>query len=527
MLTRPKGIELECRNLTSYSILKMNNSETIVAVATGIGGALAVIRMSGRDAIAIADSVFRPASGKPLSESDGYTLHYGEIIERTDGRDSETASKSFKTDNKYGEIGECTATQNSMTTGQTVGKVPETISQKVLDDVIVSVFRAPKSYTGEDMVEISCHGSQYIQREIVNLLIRKGARAAEAGEFTLRSFLAGKLDLSQAEAVADMIAATDRATHALASTQMRGGYSADLSALRNELLTLASLLELELDFGEEDVEFADRERLLELLGKIEKKISALAESFSLGNVLKEGVAVAIVGSPNVGKSTLLNALLRDDRAMVSDIAGTTRDVIEESVNIGGMRFRFLDTAGIRQTSDPLEQMGIDRTYLSIAKANIILLMVEAGRDMAHTTDNIMRALQHIDPAPGQRLCIIINKIDKSDCQTIEIAGSSYDIIALSAKTGHNLNVLIDYLVSYAYVDSVHTGTIVSNIRHYESLVYASEALTRAHEGLERSLAPDLLAQDIREALHHMGTITGEITTDEILSSIFSKFCIGK
>lgn len=498
----------------------MNCSDTIVAVATGPGGALAVIRMSGGDAIGICDSVFRAVSGKPLSAAHAYTLHYGEIVD--DG-----SSQSLPTGNSAEPLLEERVKRTAH----------ENAGQKTLDDVVVSIFRAPKSYTGEDMVEISCHGSQYIRQEIVNLLIRKGARAAEAGEFTLRAFLAGKLDLSQAEAVADMICATDRATHAMASNQMRGGYSADLSALRGELLTLASLLELELDFGEEDVEFADRGRLFGLLSEIEKKVSALAESFALGNVLKEGVAVAIVGSPNVGKSTLLNALLRDDRAMVSDIAGTTRDVIEESVNIRGVRFRFLDTAGIRQTADPLEQMGIDRTYVSIGKANIILLMVEAGDD---TSGKILKSLQNINPAADQKFCIIINKTDKFDYKPLQAVGLPYDIIELSAKTGHNLDALIDYLTAYVTVESAHTAvgtdvhaaiytgeTIVSNSRHYESLLRASEALARAHDGLSHSIAPDLLTQDIREALHYLGTITGEITTDEILSSIFSKFCIGK
>lgn len=490
----------------------MNRSDTIVAVATGPGGALAVIRMSGPDAIGICDRVFRPASGRPLGEAAGYTLHYGEIVEPAAAN---RPCPAPPTDDKSEE--------------HPGSRLSGTEDHTILDDVIVSVFRSPKSYTGEDIVEISCHGSQYIQREIINLLIRNGARAAEAGEFTLRAFLAGRLDLSQAEAVADMISAADRATHAMASNQMRGGYSDDLSALRAELLTLASFLELELDFSEEDVEFADRDRLLGLLSETGGKISALAGSFSLGNVLKEGVAVAIAGSPNVGKSTLLNALLREDRAMVSDIAGTTRDVIEESVNIRGVRFRFLDTAGIRQTADTLERMGIDRTYLSIGKADIILLMVEAGEN---TAGNILHALQHINPADGQKLCVIINKTDRFDCQPLEEirkeAGLSCDLIALSAKRGDNLSALIDYLTSCVTVDNIDTGvTIVSNSRHYESLLRASEALTRAQRGLEQHIASDLLAQDIREALHYLGAITGEITTDEILNSIFSKFCIGK
>lgn len=477
----------------------MNRNDTITAVATGAGGALAVIRMSGPEAIAICEGVFAPASaGRALSQAEGYTLHYGRIVD----------------------------------------------GAEVLDDVIVSLFRAPRSYTGEDMVEISCHGSSYIQRQIVNLLISKGARPAEAGEFTVRAFLAGKLDLSQAEAVADMIAATDRATHSIASTQMRGGYSSDLAGLRAQLVELVSLLELELDFGEEDVEFADRTRLRQLISHIEARVGELLGSFRLGNAIKEGVAVAIVGAPNVGKSTLLNTLLRDDRAMVSDIAGTTRDSVEESINIGGVRFRFIDTAGIRATDDTLEKMGIERTYSSIEKAAVVLYVVDAahvaGEDMPLLADEI----RGLGLRGDQRLAVVVNKIDKlGEITALEnkleslmnaiyasdgLATDNVAVFAISAKQGHNIDRLLDYLSST--VDSsaaFHGATVISNSRHYEALLRTSESLSRAHAGLEQGLAADLLSQDIREALHYLGTITGEITTDEILGSIFSKFCIGK
>lgn len=471
-------------------------NDTIAAVATGVGGALAVIRLSGPGAVAICDSVFKPASGKPLSGAKGYTLHYGEVI------DSHGA---------------------------------------VIDDVIVSLFRSPRSFTGEDMVEISCHGSRYIQQRIVSLLIDAGARQATPGEFTIRAFLGGKMDLSQAEAVADMIASTDRASHALALNQMRGGYSHEFALLRERLISLVSLLELELDFGEEDVEFADRRELLSITGQVKSKVDELLASFRQGNAIKEGIAVAIVGAPNVGKSTLLNTLLKDDRAMVSEIAGTTRDAIEESLSIKGVRFRFIDTAGIRSTGDTLERMGIERTFAHIGKADIVMLMAEAGSTPETSASHIAATLGNIALQPHQKLCILLNKADRHgltdageypaqiDPAVVSgLIGSDATILPISAKEGLNVEAVTDLLYNISEADAVFRGdTIVSNSRHYESLSRALESLSRVQRGLEDDIPADLVSQDIRETLHHLGTVTGEITTDDVLQNIFSKFCIGK
>ncbi len=481
-------------------------NDTITAVATGVGGAIAVIRLSGPEAIGICDSVFRPASGRKLADAKGYTLHYGEIT----GMDG-----------------------------------------SAVDDVLVSVFRAPRSYTGEDMAEISCHGSRYIQQQIINLLLDAGARSAEAGEFTVRAFLAGKMDLSQAEAVADIIVSTDKATHALAVNQMRGGYSGEFGLLRERLLNMASLLELELDFGEEEVEFANRSQLAALAGEIKTKISTLLDSFRQGNAFKDGIGVAIVGEPNVGKSTLLNTLLKDDRAMVSDIAGTTRDVIEESLTIKGVKFRFIDTAGIRHTDDVLEKMGIERTFSSIGKADIVILMVEPGADARGTASKITEALSGITPGPSQKLCVLLNKSDKyglgkgmpySDAIDPEKIAASFSaqgmdrqqganlpaIFPISAKNNVNIDSVVDFLYETSDAESLYKGdVIVSNSRHYEALTRALESITRVGTGIANDVPSDFIAQDIRETLHYLGTITGEITTDEILGNIFSKFCIGK
>lgn len=474
----------------------MNRSDTITAIATGHGGAIAVIRVSGPEAIKICNGIFRSASGKLLSESKGYTLHYGEII------------------------------HNGI----------------VLDDVILSLYRSPKSYTGEDMIEISCHGSRYVQQEILNTLTANGARLAEAGEFTVRAFLAGKLDLSQAEGIADMIAATDKAAHTLASNQMRGGYSAEFSSLREELIQLVSLLELELDFGEEDVEFADRTRLNTLTTEILSKINSLKSTFRFGNAIKEGIGVAIAGSPNVGKSTLLNALLKEDRAMVSDIAGTTRDVIEDSINIEGIKFRFIDTAGIRRTDDNLEQMGIARTHDSIRKADIILILTEASEDHGSMVDPILKTLSSITITDGQKIYAVINKTDKlpenaalntvkiQECINKALGGTKVinAVIALSAKESYNIDALTSLLITDIDPSYLYSGnTIIANTRHFEALEKAGCALTRTLEGLSSELPIDLISHDIREAIYHIGSVTGEITNDEILGSIFSKFCIGK
>lgn len=439
--------------------------KTVVAPATATGGAIAIIRMSGDDAIEICDKVFK--GRKPLIQIAPNSVVYGHIVD----------------------------------------------GDRVVDDVLVSIFHAPHSYTSENCVEISCHGSKYIVSEIIALLIRNGARMADAGEFTVKAFLAGKLDLSQAEAVADMIASTSRSTHAMASTQMRGGYSDKLKFLRDKLLYLTSLLELELDFSEEDVEFADRSMLRDTMESIRVKITELQQSFSLGNAIKEGVAVAIIGAPNVGKSTLLNRLLNEDRAMVSDIAGTTRDMIEAQTNIDGVMFRFIDTAGIHSTDDKLEQMGIERTYSSIERANIVLQITDI--------DNL--PIHPISVRDDQHLIQIINKVDAN--QSIAIPENT---IGISAKNGDGFDILIDTLRESVDTHTLYDGdAIVSNSRHYDALTSAYDALLRALDALDNSLPSDLLSEDIRQVVHFLGTITGEITTDDVLKSIFSKFCIGK
>lgn len=441
------------------------DQKTIVAPATAVGGAIAIVRLSGEDSIAICSSVFK--GRKPLIDVAPNSVVYGTIVD----------------------------------------------NDRVLDDVLISVFHAPHSYTGENSVEISCHGSKYIVSEIISLLIRMGARMADAGEFTTKAFLAGKLDLSQAEAVADMIASTSLSTHTMASTQMRGGYSDKLKLLRNKLLHLTSLLELELDFSEEDVEFADRKTLRTTMESIKDEIIELQNSFALGNAIKEGVAVAIVGAPNVGKSTLLNSLLNEDRAMVSDIAGTTRDIIEVQTNIDGIIFRFIDTAGIHCTEDTLEQMGIERTYSSIERANIVLQVSDIDGQPA----------EPIMLGKNQHLIQIINKIDNNPIQ-ITPPGT----IAISAKSGEGLGRLIDALRAQVDAQPLYDGNaIVSNNRHYDALQSAHESLLRALNALDNHLSSDLLSEDIRQITYHIGTITGEITTDDVLKSIFSKFCIGK
>ena len=446
--------------------------DTIVAPATAAGGAIAVVRVSGREAFTLCDRLFR--GRKPLAGAEGYTVHYGEIMD----------------------------------------------GDRIVDDVLATVFRAPHSYTGEDSVEISCHGSSYIVSEILRLLTAAGGRMAQPGEFTIRAYLAGKLDLSQAEAVADTIAASSRAAHALASTQMRGGYSDELEQLRDKLLNLTSLLELELDFSEEEVEFADRTALRETMQRIGAEIDRLRNSFSLGNAIKEGVAVAIAGAPNVGKSTLLNRLLNEERAMVSEIAGTTRDVIEERANIGGILFRFLDTAGIRSTDDRLERMGIERTMESIRRAQIVIHMVDAP--------TLSGALPKPDFTlrPDQKILTVANKIDKASASL----NLPENIIAISAKQGTGIDHLCDALRRTVDTEALYHGDpVVSNSRHYEALTTAREALDRALDGLGNDLPADLLSEEIRQVIHHLGSITarGSIAPDEVLQNIFSKFCIGK
>lgn len=446
----------------------LNDHDTIVAPATPTGGAIAIVRISGSEAIAVAERLFRGRS--PLSEAAGRTVHYGSIHD----------------------------------------------GERLVDEVLVTLFRAPHSYTGEDSVEISCHGSAYIVSEILRLALGAGARMASPGEFTLRAFLAGKLDLAQAEAVADLIASSSRAAHAMATNQMRGGYSEELGGLRDKLVHLTSLLELELDFSEEDVEFADRQALRRTMEQIGCEIDRLRSSFSLGNAIKEGVAVAIVGAPNVGKSTLLNRLLNEERAMVSEIAGTTRDVIEERANIGGVLFRFLDTAGIRTTGDRLERMGIERTMESIRRAQVIIRLVDARR--------MDEAMPEFEVRPEQRVLTVVNKMDAAPEGFRVPAGA----LGISARQGDGIEALCEALRSTVDTEGLYHGdAVVSNSRHYEALTAARESLGRALAGMDEGLPADLLSEEIRPVIRHLGEITGQITTDEILGNIFSKFCIGK
>lgn len=512
-----------------------SDRETIVAPATAPGGALAVVRISGPEALACCDRIFR--GRQPLAAAEGYTVHYGRIVD--DGR--------------------------------------------TVDDVLATVFRAPRSYTGEDSVELSCHGSSYVVAEILRLLHAAGARTAEPGEFTARAFLAGKMDLAQAEAVADLIASSSRAAHTMASTQMRGGYSAALDTLRDELLRLTALLELELDFSEEEVEFADRGELRRTMERIGGEIASLRGSFALGNALREGVAVAIVGAPNAGKSTLLNRLAGDERAMVSDIAGTTRDVVEERVVIDQVLFRLLDTAGLRTTDDRLERMGIERTHSSIARAAVVVRLLDATaldeaatpddaasfgdattlggtatpndaatlpapdfslRDEAAapdstatrddaTTHHGTAAPKDAAPLPppdfslrdDQRLLTVINKIDLRPGLTLP-AGT----IGISAREGRGIDVLRAALRAAVDTEALYHGdAVVSHTRHYAALDEAGRALDAALAALDQGLPADLLSEEIRAVIHHLGSITsrGAIASEEILASIFSKFCIGK
>ena len=472
--------------------LTMTNSDTICAISTAQGmGAIAVLRLSGAEAFSVCEKVFIPAKrAKRLSQQAGNSVHFGRI---NDG-------------------------------------------EKDIDEVLVSVFRAPHSFTGEDIVEIACHGAPYIQQLLLQLLIKNGARLAQPGEFTQRAFLNGKMDLSQAEAVADLISAQSEAARRVALQQMRGGFSDELISLRERLLWFISLIELELDFSEEDVEFADRDELRALVNEIAAHIKRLVNSFSLGNVLKNGIPVAIVGHTNVGKSTLLNALLNEERAIVSDIHGTTRDAIEDSVNLGGISFRFIDTAGIRSTTDQIENIGIALTYNKIKQASIVLLLLDVNDKEEKMHQAISQIKQKIDSA-HQQLIVVINKSDLCDPETLKSKFSkdafnelsdSDNLIAISAKGRQNLDLLIAELLKSVDLNAINNNeVIVTNARHHEALSKAFDSLARVKEGLENNISGDFLAQDIREVLHYIGSITGQISSDEILGNIFKNFCIGK
>ena len=486
---------------------------TICAPATIPGtGAISIIRVSGKEALTIADKIIH-LSGGSLAETEGYRLRYGTIFE-ADG--------------------------------------------SVLDNVIVSVFRAPHSYTGENSVEISCHASRFIVNAILEGLVNAGARIAAPGEFTRRAFVNGKMDLAQAEAVADVIASQSAASHKVAMNQLKGGFSSELKDLREKLLKMTSLLELELDFSEEDVEFASRSELEALVNEALTHIGRLTESFSRGNAIKNGVPVAIVGATNTGKSTLLNALLGEDRAIVSDIAGTTRDTIEETLNLGGVMFRFIDTAGIRETDEVVEKIGIERTFKKMDEASIVLGMT----DLSRGEDSVLADAEYIwdkvnASSSGQEFLLLVNKCDVDGCEsvdgeghvagyagagdadktgkmakieaTLREKGISAKLIPISAKTGYGLAALTETLAEIGRRITGDTDeTLVTNIRHYEALVRAATALGRVRDGLQvATLPPDLIAQDLREALYHLGEIVGEIGTEEVLGNIFRKFCIGK
>lgn len=463
----------------------MVNTETIVALATPAGaGAIAVIRVSGKDAIAICAPLFRSIKGKDLSKQKTHTIHLGHIVD----------------------------------------------DDRILDEVLVSLFKGTNSYTGEPTVEISCHGSAYIQQEILQLLVKKGCRIAQAGEFTLRAFINGKMDLSQAEAVADLIASDSEASHQIAMQQMRGGFSNEIKMLRDELLNFASLIELELDFAEEDVEFANREQFKNLIARITKVLKRLIDSFAIGNVIKNGIPVAIVGEPNVGKSTLLNALLNEDRAIVSDIAGTTRDTIEDEINIGGIGFRFIDTAGIRDTKDVVENIGIQKTFEKIEQAQVVIYLIDSSQLSFDSLENLKIEIAKIkNKYPQKPLVVVANKIDQiNDTQITNVTQEIEQIHLLSAKKGIGVELLQNKLLEFVNTGTLRNNeTIITNSRHYDSLLRALEEIQKVQYGIENNLSGDLMAIDIRQALYYFGEITGEITSDDLLGNIFANFCIGK
>ncbi|MFD2696386.1 tRNA uridine-5-carboxymethylaminomethyl(34) synthesis GTPase MnmE [Mesonia sediminis] len=461
--------------------------DTIVALASAPGaGAIAVIRVSGPDAIEKTNPVFKAKNKVPLTQQPTHTLQLGHIVDQ----------------------------------------------ERVIDESLVSVFHGKRSYTGEPTVEISCHGSPYIQQEIINLMLKQGCRMAKPGEFTMRAFLNGKMDLSQAEAVADLIASDNAASHQIAMQQMRGGFASELQQLRDELLNFASLIELELDFSEEDVEFADRAEFQRLVNRIQKVLNKLIDSFAVGNVLKNGIPVAIVGEPNVGKSTLLNALLNEDRAIVSDIAGTTRDTIEDEIAIGGVGFRFIDTAGIRETTDTIEGLGIQKTFQKIEQAQVVLYLFDASK-IKNDQLSIKQVKTEIEKIknrfPGKPLLIIANKKDSlTQEEQTAYKKAITDLHLISAKEKLGVETIQNRLLDFVNTGALKSNdTIVTNSRHYEALLKAQEEINKVQEGMQMGLTGDLLAIDIRQALYHFGEITGQVSNDDILGNIFANFCIGK
>ncbi|PHS53541.1 MAG: tRNA uridine-5-carboxymethylaminomethyl(34) synthesis GTPase MnmE [Lutibacter sp.] len=468
----------------------MINNDTIIALATSSGiGAIAVIRLSGENCIKIVNQFFQSKfRTKDLTNVKSHTIHLGTIVE----------------------------------------------NNRIIDEVLVSVFKNPHSYTGENVIEISCHGSVYIQQEIIQLFLKNGVRNANAGEFTLRAFLNGKMDLSQAEAVADLISSNSAASHQVALQQMRGGFSSEIQDLRQQLLNFASLIELELDFSEEDVEFADRTAFNNLITKISSTLKRLIESFALGNVLKNGIPVAIVGEPNVGKSTLLNALLNEEKAIVSHIEGTTRDAIEDEINIDGVTYRFIDTAGIRNTKDFIESIGIKKTFEKIEQAQLVIYLfdLEKIKNKLTTIENSISEIKKIkEKHPTKQLLLIANKVDLVDEKIIAETTTSFQktpLIFLSAKQKIGILELTSTLTQLANKGALSNNeTIVSNSRHFEALNNAFNAIKEVQKGIDNAISSDLFAIDIRQALFHLGEITGEVTTEDLLGNIFANFCIGK
>ena len=447
-----------------------NPEDTICAITTGGGmSAIAAIRISGAKAITITNSIF----SKDIRDAKSHTIHFGTILDNTD----------------------------------------------VVDEVLISIFKGEKSFTGEESVEISCHGSVYIQNKIIQLLIGKGCRTASAGEFTMRAFKNGKLDLSQAESVADLIASESEAAHQTALRQLRGGFSSKLQNLRTKLIDFASLIELELDFSEEDVEFADRKQFEDLLEEIKVELEKLIESFKLGNVIKNGIPVAILGAPNVGKSTLLNCLLNEEKAIVSDIAGTTRDAIEDELNIKGFKFRFIDTAGIRETNDTIENLGIKKTMEKAAIAHVVLFLIDANSNIS----NQLLELNKVKDKINDKLLVVVNKIDLN-----AVKEDLNHAIFISAKNNEGIETLKERLLAFVNTKELSNNeTIVTNLRHYEELQLTLHEINTIINGLHKGISGDFLAINIRQALFHLGSITGEVTTDTLLGNIFGKFCIGK
>lgn len=469
----------------------MISTDTIAALATPQGtGAISVIRLSGKDALGICTKVFR---GKNLEKQPSHTIHYGHIVD----------------------------------------------ADSIIDEVMVAIFRAPKSFTTEDVVEISCHGSPFIAEQVLQLLIKNGARAAKPGEFTLRAFMHGRIDLTQAEAVADLIASDSAASHDVALKQMRGGFATDLKNLRQQLIDYAALIELELDFGEEDVEFANRQKLIDLITQLTTHNSQFIDSFKVGNVIKNGVNTVIAGRPNAGKSTLLNKLLNEERAIVSDIPGTTRDTIEEVISIHGVQFRFIDTAGIRQTDDVIEKQGVEKTLEKLRQSSVFIYLFDVNT--LHPED-LLQDIKELNLL-GFKGILVGNKIDKAGWKTTapfyhiletsinkeENIATNLELLFLSANTGFNVNLLRQklYDITLGSQIATHNSQLITNLRHYEALVNANEALQRAKNGLGQKLSGELVAFDLRDALEHLGSITGEVSNEEVLGSIFSRFCIGK